>query len=68
MKQKRWVRIAVVFFALMIVLTIFSRAASSAVKAYVSVVKASRQKISHEIQLDGSVEAKNISFNMYLRD
>ena len=58
MKQKRWVRIAVVFFALMIVLTIFSRAASSAVKAYVSVVKASRQKISHEIQLDGSVEAK----------
>ena len=59
MKQKRWVRIAVVFFALMIVLTIFSRAASSAVKAHVSVVKASRQKISHEIQLDGSVEAKN---------
>lgn len=59
MKQKRWVRIAVVFFALMVVLTIFSRAASSAVKAHVSVVKASRQKISHEIQLDGSVEAKN---------
>ncbi|MFR5701788.1 MAG: biotin/lipoyl-binding protein [Eubacterium ramulus] len=46
-------------FALMVVLTIFSRAASSAVKAHVSVVKASRQKISHEIQLDGSVEAKN---------
>lgn len=59
MKQKRWVRIAAVFFALMIVLTIFSRAASSAVKAHVSVVKASRQKISHEIRLDGSVEAKN---------
>lgn len=59
MEQKRWVRIAVVFFALMVVLTIFSRAASSAVKAHVSVVKASRQKISHEIQLDGSVEAKN---------
>lgn len=58
MEQKRWVRIAVVFFALMVVLTIFSRAASSAVKAHVSVVKASRQKISHEIQLDGSVEAK----------
>ena len=59
MEQKRWVRIAVVFFALMVVLTIFSRATSSAVKAHVSVVKASRQKISHEIQLDGSVEAKN---------
>ena len=59
MEQKRWVRIAVVFFALMVVLTIFSRAASSAVKAHVSVVKVSRQKISHEIQLDGSVEAKN---------
>lgn len=58
MEQKRWGRIAVVFFALMVVLTIFSRAASSAVKAHVSVVKASRQKISHEIQLDGSVEAK----------
>lgn len=59
MEQKRWVWIAVVFFALMVVLTIFSRAASSTVKAHVSVVKASRQKISHEIQLDGSVEAKN---------
>lgn len=59
MKQKRWIRIAVVFFALMIVLTIFSRAASSAVKARVSVTKASRQKISHEIYLNGSVEAKN---------
>lgn len=59
MEQKRWGRITVVFFALMVVLTIFSRAASSAVKAHVSVVKASRQKMSHEIQLDGSVEAKN---------
>lgn len=59
MEQKRWGRITVVFFALMVVLTIFSRVASSAVKAHVSVVKASRQKMSHEIQLDGSVEAKN---------
>lgn len=59
MKQKRWIQIAVVFFALMIVLTIFSRAASSAVKARVSVTKASGQKISHEIYLNGSVEAKN---------
>ena len=59
MKQKQWVQIAAVFFGLMIVLTICSRAASSAVKARVTVTRASRQKISHEISLNGSVEAKN---------
>ena len=44
MKQKQWVQIAAVFFGLMIVLTICSRAASSAVKARVTVTRASRQK------------------------
>lgn len=59
MEQKRWVRITVVFFAWMVVLTIFSRAAASAIKAKVTVTKASRQTITHEVQLIGTVEAKD---------
>ena len=65
MKQKQWVRIAVVFFALMLVLTIFSRAASSVTKAKVAVTKAERQTISHEIQMNGTVEAKD-NFMQYV--
>ena len=65
MKQKQWVRIAVVFFALMIALTIFSRAASSVTKARVVVTKAERQTISHEIRLNGTIEAKD-NFMQYV--
>ncbi len=59
MKQRQWVRITAVFFALMIVLTIFSRAAASMTKARVVVTKADRQTISHEIRLNGTIEAKD---------
>jgi len=59
MEQKRWVRITVVFFAWMVVLTIFSRAAASAIKAKVTVTKPSKQTITHEVQLVGTVEAKD---------
>ena len=52
-------RITVVFFAWMVVLTIFSRAAATAIKAKVTVTKASRQTITHEVQLVGTVEAKD---------
>lgn len=65
MKQKQWVRIAGVFFALMLVLTIFSRAASSITKAKVVVTKAERQTISHEIQMNGTIEAKD-NFMQYV--
>lgn len=65
MKQKQWVRIAGVFFALMLVLTIFSRAASSITKAKVVVAKAERQTISHEIQMNGTIEAKD-NFMQYV--
>ena len=59
MKQKYWIRIAVVFFALMIALTIFSRAAASVMKAKVSVTKAQSLTISHELHLEGRIEAKD---------
>lgn len=65
MKQKQWVRIAVVFFSLMVVLTIFSRAASSVTKARVVVTKAERQTISHEIRMNGTIEAKD-NFMQYV--
>ena len=59
MKQKQWIRITVIFFAFMIVLTIFSRGAASVTKAKVTVTKAAGQTISHEIRLDGLIEAKD---------
>lgn len=65
MKQKQWVQIAAVFFALMIVLTIFSRAAASVTKAGVTVIKAEKQTISHKIQISGTIEAKD-NFIQYM--
>ncbi len=61
MEQKQWVRITAVFFAWMAVLTVFSRAAASAAKAKVTVTKASSQTITHEFQVDGTVEAEEHS-------
>lgn len=58
MVQKPWIRITAVFFVWMLVLTIFSRAAASVTKAKVTVTKASKQTISHEIELTGTVEAR----------
>ncbi len=52
-------------FALMIALTIFSRAASSVTKARVVVTKAERQTISHEIRMNGTIEAKD-NFMQYV--
>ena len=49
----------------MIALTIFSRAASSVTKARVVVTKAERQTISHEIRMNGTIEAKD-NFMQYV--
>lgn len=61
MKQKQWIKAAAIFFGLMIVLTVFSRATASVTKAEVTVAKAEPQTITHTIRLDGTVEAKDNS-------
>ena len=61
MKQKQWIKAAAIFFGLMIVLTVFSRATASVTKAKVTVAKAGPQTITHTIRLDGTVEAKDHS-------
>lgn len=59
MKQRKWIRITVVFFALMIVLTIFSRATASAARAKVTVTKAEGKTIAHEMKTSGTIEARD---------
>ena len=58
-KSNKWGRIAILFFEFMIVLTIFSRAASNAIRAKVTVTKPVKQTILHNQEIYGSISPKD---------